>query len=44
MSDNHNHIEPQVNESEIIKVRHEKLDNLINEGMNPFLQTKYKVT
>ncbi|MBN2879154.1 MAG: lysine--tRNA ligase [Clostridia bacterium] len=44
MSDNHNHIEPQINESEIIKVRHEKLDNLINEGMNPFLQTKYKIT
>ena len=43
MSDNQNHTQPPVNENEIIKVRHEKLAGLREEGLDPFLQTKFNV-
>lgn len=43
MSDNQNHSQPQVNEKEIIKVRHEKLKNLREAGLDPFLQTTFDV-
>ena len=43
MSDNQNNSQPQVNENEIIRVRHEKLKNLREAGLDPFLQTKFDV-
>jgi len=43
MSDNQNQTQPQENENEIIKVRHEKLAGLREEGLDPFLQTKFNV-
>ncbi|MEX1376823.1 MAG: lysine--tRNA ligase [Eubacteriales bacterium] len=43
MSDSQNNTPPQVNESEIIKVRHEKLQRLREEGQDPFLQTKFDI-
>ncbi len=30
--------------SDLVKIRHEKLDNLRQEGLDPFVQTKYEVT
>ena len=41
MSDNQNHTQPQVSEREIIKIRHEKLEGLRAEGLDPFLQTVF---
>ena len=43
MSDSQNNTQPQISESEIIKVRHEKLQKLREEGQDPFLQTKFDI-
>lgn len=43
MSDNPNNAQPQVNEKEIIRVRHEKLSNLRQAGLDPFLNTVFDV-
>lgn len=43
MSDNQNNSQPQVNEKEIIRVRHEKLKTLREAGLDPFLQTTFDV-
>ena len=45
MSKNQNqNVETHEELSEVLKVRREKLQNLIDMGRNPFEQTKYDVT
>ena len=40
----HQNVETHEELSEVLKVRREKLQNLIDMGRNPFEQTKYDVT